>query len=85
MIDTSAMQQMEMVARSHHIGSPHFYHLTGCSRRRGRTGLSGSALLEDLHIHGYMLDRMCFASPDVPSRDVYLISLECVAPKPDTG
>ena len=50
MVDTSAMQEMEMVARSHHISLPHFYPLTGCARRGRGTGLLSSALFEDLHI-----------------------------------
>ena len=33
MIDTSAMQEMELVARSHHVGSPRFYPLSGCARQ----------------------------------------------------
>ena len=33
MIDTSAMQEMEMVARSHHIVAPRFYPLLGCARQ----------------------------------------------------
>ena len=33
MIDTSAIQEMELVARSHHIGSPRFYPLTGYLRQ----------------------------------------------------
>ena len=31
MIDTSAMQEMELVGRSHHVGSPRFHPLVGCT------------------------------------------------------
>ena len=34
MIDTSAMQEMEMVAWFHHIGSSCFYPPTGCAADR---------------------------------------------------
>ena len=36
MTHTSAMQEMELVARSHHVGSSRFYPLVGCARRGRR-------------------------------------------------
>ena len=33
MIHTSAIQEMGLVARSHHIGSPRFYPLAGCTNQ----------------------------------------------------
>ena len=39
MIGTPAMQQMEMVARSHHVGGPRFWPLLGCARH-AQTGPS---------------------------------------------
>ena len=39
MIDTSAIQEMELVARSHHIGSPRFYPLAACRHQTGRSAI----------------------------------------------
>ena len=39
MIDTSAVQEMEMVASSHHVGGPRFWPLLGCARH-AQTGPS---------------------------------------------
>ena len=39
MIDTPAMQEMELVVRPHRMGAPRFYPLTGCARHAGPSAI----------------------------------------------